>query len=643
MRTKSLWDYPRLTKSIILALFRPLLQYKDEVFQHPFFIELSDEATKLRNTIQAAEPYGDDVFLRGVKGGGKTHFLKWFLETPRYSEDMRDRHLFVDLHATTSLNREDVFEKRVREILIELIKEYFRKVKDAYRAAGHDLRGSSRKTYESWVKLILKYREKKKPLLLFLDDIDYCDRFLPNLVRLIKPFRGSLHCVVIQAVRNPAYNAIMACSDYPIGELAITQCLDPVNLPVFGPQQILSRRLDLICDEKKIGLREKVGASKLVFDLLRELYRRIKEFFREAEQMQDQVKGEERKKVQTIKLPFSHPQYEFIEGMSNGNINYIEVIGKEMMECLRKNRSEITEEIEGYSVPDRAIFDHFTQIPTEKIQIQNLHKERSHQYLTKKQRQEKGIKGSQVGNSLYVILLEFLMGKSSISSTDEEWFEEYGFKADVLEEPLRKLFDMELTDEKAITYKRALGGPNVKTSPEYYVTPRGKYYLRSLLYWPEYIDTWGRSRHHRTGMRHPQGIVVKDLLLDFVVKIFIKKEDLGREETEFKINKKNLLSFFLDLYGQTIKRLFMTGPRGKAPITIRNITLWLSDLGIIEKFEVTKHDNYLFYESATRLACKNRGMSWAKRAPYDEDFFRNIVEKFTKTPKSYTSRNSKEK
>lgn len=642
MRTRNLWDFPRLMKGIILGLFQPLMKYEHQLVQCFFRAELSDEATNFRNTIEEAEPYGVDVFLRGVRGGGKTNFLKWFLRTPRYSKDMLDRHLFIDLRTIHSLRREDVFESRVREILTGLIKEYFQKQKDASRASGHGLEMSFRRTYELAVKRILKHREGKKPLLLFLDDIDYSDQFLPNLLRLTKDFRQSSQCVVIQAVRNPAYNAIMTSADYPIGEVAVAQRLDPVDLPLFGPQQILSRRLSLICDEKKIGLRKKIEGNRLI-ELVAGLSKGISNFFREGQEMQDLEKGIQRQTVQTIKLPFSHLQYEFIDGMGNGNINYIEVLGKEMMECLRKNRSKLTEVLDGYSVPDQAILDHFVQTRIERIQIRNLHMEVSHKRMSGKRMRERKIEQHQIENSLYVVLLEFLMDKSSIGPTDTGFFEEYGFKEEALKPGLTVLFDMELINEEVISYEKALGGPDAQSSKEYYVTPRGKYYLRSLLHWPEYINAFGQSRHHRSGRIHPQAVVAKDLLLDFVMKIFITKEGLGEEETEFKINKENFLRNFLSLYEQAIRRLFLAGPNWKRQINIKDITIWLSDLKIIEISRVKEYDNYLFYEAKTRLACKTRGMWWSARAPYDKHLFRDIARKLTKTPESYTYPREKSK
>ncbi len=641
MEPRNLLDYPRLLKMIILALFQPLMKYKGEKAQDLLLVKRNDEATDLRNAIEGAVPYGSDVWLKGVKGGGKTLFLKWFLETSRFSGDMKDRCLFVDLSRTESLHLDKVFEERVREIMIGLIRKYFEKVGGTWEAATHGLNGSSRTTYDSAVELMLRYRKGKKPLLLFLDDIDYCNHFLPILVRLTEPFRDSEDCVVIQAVRNPAYNAIMSCADYPIGQLA-ANAAKPVKLSRFRPQQILIPRLNLICDEKKIGLREKFKASTTLgfFD---DLSGKIAGFFKEADQMKDQTKAQERRTTQTIKPPFTHAQYDFIESMSNSNITYIEMLGKEMMECLTKNRSKATEQIDGYNISDQAIFDHFTQTKIEKIRIQNLNKNLSNPYKSERQRGRGKRNPNKIGNSLHVLLLEFLMEHSKISLADAKFLEEYGFEVGELGQGLRELFEMELIDEKTITYEKALGGPSAKGAQEYYVTSRGRYYLRFLLHWPEYSKPFRQSTHHRIGAIEPRRNVLKDLLVDFAMKIFITRDDPGITEDHFKINRQNFVDFFLDLHEQMLRHIFKVESRGELPITVRSVTSLLSDLRIIETYRSIKPDNYLFGENLTRLACEARGISWAKRAPYDERFFRNIAEGFTRFPKSYTRKKSKEK
>ena len=640
MKPRRLLDYPGLLRSIILRLFRPLMKYKGEKAQDIFLVKRNGEATDLRNAIEEATPYGSDVWLIGVKGGGKTLFLKWFLKTPRFSGDTEDRHLFVDLSKTESLRLDKVFEERVREIMIEIIRKYFEKVGGTYRAAIHGLKGSARTTYDSAVELILRYRKGKKPLLLFLDDIDYCNHFLPILVRLTRPFRDSEDCVVIQAVRNPAYNAIMSCADYPIGQLAVNAI--PVKLSRFRPQQILIPRLNLICDGKKIGLREKVNTSTTL-GLFEDLLRKIVRFFEEADKIQDQSKAQERRNIQTIKPPFTNAQYDFIESMSNSNITYMEMLGKEMMECLVKNRSEVTEQIDGYNITDQAIFDHFTQTEIDKISIQNLNKNLSNPYQLGKPRRQGKKDPKKIGNSLYVLLLEFLMEHSSISLTDAEFLKEYGFEVDELGQGLSGLFKMELIDEKTITYEKALGGPNATGPREYYVTSRGRYYLRFLLHWPEYTQAFLQSTHHRIGAIKARRNVLKDLLVDFVMKIFLTKEDLGHTENELKISRENFVRYFLDLHQQALRRIFKVESREELPITVRSVTFLLSELRIIETRRSIKPDNYLFCDNLTRLACNARGIPWAKRAPYDKHFFRNITEGFTKTPKSYTQKKSKEK
>ena len=460
-------------------------------------------------------------------------------------------------------------------------------------------------------------------LLLFVDDIDYLDdkTTFNNLLLLLKPFLASNNCSVVLAARTPAYNAIMDADDYFIAQYFDNS---PLHVGHLSVGDVLRIRLKHICSPSRAPLNAICRTYEPVLQKITNLWTYILPALEDGRVAED---------VLTIEYPHTPLQENFIQQTSNGNIALMLALSAEYLRYMARNPKQIRKEHTGYWIGRPALIDHFTRETVNgSIRILNVHARRSHDLTSRADIRRGAIPQEQIGNSLYVVLLEALLEYSSLNATMRTHLRKFGFSEDEVKEGIAKLRSMRMIDVQRIVDRRAIGLAPDERPDDYVLTPRGRYYIQYMIHWDQYIDKFGRSTHHVLGRDLRARETIQRCLLQFLAAIVLVRDENDEGSKDFKISKTAFRECFSRLGRGVLQHIQLTDRMIPVEVLPEYLSEYLRLVDVIETHELERNRNVLFYPLKIRKACARRKIECTISAPFYRDDIAAFVGTYVHNP-----------
>ena len=581
--------FTNFLKTIVDQVFKKVrnINKKEELFLKRTNA-FSDLEAKMLNSISTK----NNILVIGDRGVGKSTFMKWFIDNSELLNKTDKIHFFIDLSEEYEDGEKEKFLLEIKAILIENLAEYFDHIKHIgfNLESGFDL--SDTKTvdakYREAIKHLKKVPEGSDCFFLFIDDIDYVERnYFSDFLLLIKPLLTSLNCIIILAARKPAYNLIMSSTDYVAGRRFDAESI--VKLNHLGVNPLLNKRLNFTKASDVNSLKDEFTKFSTIAEINDNPEDIIKEHLEELENRTNQY------------LPFPYPftkgQEVFIKHHSNGNINWILKSASYLAKYILNNYRRLKQIGLAYYIESSDLLKIFLadNVP-ENLRIQNLNIITSNSSLSKVQRKKQSIEDYQIGNSLLVLLLDCYTKVSTINGELKGMLLGYGLKEEDIKNGTKMLIDMKMIDERKYHHRTAIGFSNER---DYTLTLRGEYYLKYLIFWPEYIDLFGISKHFISGNYSEFHNVLKNELLRYMISIKIVFQMIYPDCNSFRISKMVLVEKFNEDHIDILKWLNKSDKTHPVKIDSNYITELLvidnEGLGLVEEYNLQNDKKFRFY------------------------------------------------
>lgn len=456
---------------------------------------------------------------------------------------------------------------------------------------------------------LINVQPKQPKLYLFVDDIDFLDRdMFPTVTSHLKPFLMSRACCVILAARKPAENAIRQDDDFMIGQF-------------FDKTTISLSHLEI-----SSLIRERIHATTRAYESETDsanVFRRFWEGFREL------ITDDSNYRINThyAPLPFTPKQLTFIQDCSNGNIRLMMEYARKFLAYMAKHERQLERDSFDRIVigRDRLVDGLGGASESNGIRIHNLHERQSYRGVSKAERKRLGISKSDIGNSLYVLLLETLRDYRTLNETQLGKLQGFGFSMGELKEGVAELYSKVMIEETLLEDRRALG-ERAALSRDYELTRRGHYYIDYLIHWDEYIARCGRSRHHEAGTAANANEFITRTLLQFVAAIgsAIPMNPRLAKFDRWKISKEAFTATFCRLGSECLIWANWNDKVSPIEVDISRVQSVLSnDLDIIETHGLESARSFVFHMESMRNRCSERRIAWRLQVPF---FDKDIVE-----------------
>ncbi len=635
MAKKNLWNYPHVIDIFADELFHDLSEYgRGGMLYEQFFIERTANARDLYSQIEMLEESLSprNIFILGDKGVGKSTFLQWFISNPKYFGARGSSSLLVDLRRLSESKEGDSLVRLAQVEIIQAIKNF---CKDYHNNPTNELPVSD--DLDTDVKAAMAFNkacsimnsydnDKRRFFTLFLDDIDYADAdYVPPLIRCLRSLLPLRNCHCVFAGRPAAYNSIIAGLPDNFGGAVFGRDNPVIRLPHLLVEDILKVRLQVICPQSPVAVKDIAPEWNRKLSTRPRILRSIQNLFTQPELPED---------LKTIEYPFTRKQHNSTQHISNGNIGYVLEIARQLMIYMSRHRKAKAHL--GYHIGRRSYIDCFSNKDIKAaIQIQNLHKVKSHQYMTSEEARKKGIPPEALGNSLYVCLLESLLDFDSYDLT-VKYLKTLGFDKDDVDRGINALINMQMLEESQIIDRRPLTLANIISEPaivqEYKVTLRGVFYINFIIHWTDYIAKYGISNHHRKRYDLVTVETIRYYLVALAVSIFIQRQNLGIIHYSFKVAKREFWRFFMDSTEDIRKQLDKTTQRATVTLTSADVERHLRSLGIVQITGLVRSNRYLFSTDKTSGLVASKHMPNTIQYPFDTNKLEAFVRAYVQTP-----------
>lgn len=635
-KNSNLWDFPHIIDIFAYELFHDLSEYEREreIYER-FFIERTANARDLYADIQILEESESprNIFLLGDRGTGKSTFLQWFIYNPKYFGGRGSSAFLLDLRTISESQEGDSLLTHAQVEITQAIKRF---CKDFYNNPTNELPITSEldtevKISTAFVRAceILKNYDTSDVrhfFTLFIDDIDYADViYLAPLIRCLRPLLALHNCHLVFAGRPSAYNSLISGLPDNFGG-AVFGRDNPIEiLPHLSVEEVLLARLNVICPESPADVQEMIKEWRKSLSTRPLILRTIQELFAQPKIPIG---------LETIKYPFTNKQHKSMQQLSNGNINQILEMARQLLIYMSHNTK--SEGNTGYHIGRQAFLTHFSSDSVlASIRIQDLHRIKSYQYVSREELKNNKIPPEKVGNSLFVCILESLLDFDSYDLT-VKYLDRLGFSEGEIGRGITQLIDMQMIEEAQIIDRRPLTLGNIMSGPpivqEYKVTLRGKFYINYMIHWVEYIDRFGTSNHHQKAYDLVTVETIRYHLVVLAVSIFIQRQKLGIISDTYKISKREFWLYFMNATENIRAQLDKTTQRLPIQLTVADVERHLRAIGIVEIPGLLRAHRFLFSKTKVFGIANTKSIPHSIQYPFDTDELEIFTRAYVQTP-----------
>jgi hypothetical protein len=470
------------------------------------YFNRNEELRNISTVLELSRDSGNNVMLVGRRGAGKTSLIKKFINA-RMAKDLNYVEHYLDLREIPLGGGSRTEIDDVVVTLNRILKSYLEEMGVVTSSQGnkHDL--------YSELCFALKHvdseaKEKFKPLLLIIDDVDYTSvAFQEDLLRKLRPLFCFNSMVVLYAVRPEAERTARGHGDNEtLG--TIFRRISWIYLHTLDAGGVINERL---------GILSRRGGVKRFYDFL---LTKVKHDFQF-----DEVKSH----ADNWEYPLTRNQEVFLTCISNGNILNIVTMAKKIINYIYENKDTLEKHKErGYIVGLSAILEIFD--------IKNVNESSKAIVDIMKPRSKKG-------NSLYRNIMESILASGRIAEGFYSDMAQLGHNKTAVNEALVDLRDDYEMIEPDYYSRSVYSRDNDHEIIKYVLSPRGRYYLMYLSNRKEYINKFGISKNS------VKGYLYKDRLIEYLVE-FIRciYEISSFEDDSIKISQKKSYQFFLTVF-----------------------------------------------------------------------------------------------
>jgi len=445
------------------------LSQKDKNLFLSLYYNRTADFEKVNGMLKNIKNRGDNILITGDAGKGKSNFMYRIFFDEELIENYSLYPVIVDYGETNKINI-------CLTSFIEQVDKYFKELGIPVNNLKSNTDEHISQNFNILQKHLVNHKntELKKYLLIFLDDLDYVEEELFELLEYFLPFASSQRVSIVLSARPPLLEAIRSYD----GRFAtyFTRSVQRIKLDDLVTSKILSRRLAPILVEQ-------------VTHPIKHLIKKLFEGTSRYRKLLNLYGIENLEQLEKFDLPFTHLYNNFMTSITNGNIREIFNIAHDSLIFILDNYNELQTTIEMVDnepqekkvITQEQILQLFSDgtfetkkgyLQTYKIININEHK-------------------SKMGNSLIYNILESIRKHQHLN---EDLFDDLLKLGHSKEKVLREVEILSNKTQRMLLPKKILPAKMEEKASlykSYEVSVKGNYYLSEIADWPEYIKRFG--------------------------------------------------------------------------------------------------------------------------------------------------------